>query len=104
MSQNEPVGGERGVIVNAAPAAAHDGRLSPVTAKGVQAGITGMTLTMARGVMSLGVRVAAVAPATGPRGTARPEKYAGLAVAIVENRRLDDGTAGLDSGRRFSAG
>ncbi|MCW2914484.1 MAG: short-chain dehydrogenase/reductase [Actinomycetia bacterium] len=121
MCLNEPVHGERGVIVNTVPTAAFEGQISPIAHKVMKAGIAGMTLTMARGVRSQGVRVMAIAPsplaagiteemttvrtrgAASPQRTARPEEYAELAVAIVENQILDDGAARLDDGRRFAS-
>jgi NAD(P)-dependent dehydrogenase (short-subunit alcohol dehydrogenase family) len=89
-----------------------------------KAGIAGMTLTMARDLGSLGIRVMAIAPslfATGitagilanraatltrdaayPRRMGRPEEYAALAVAIVENPMLNGATIRLDGGQRFT--
>jgi NAD(P)-dependent dehydrogenase (short-subunit alcohol dehydrogenase family) len=80
---------------------------------------------MARDLGSLGIRVNAIAPslfATGlvqgippemeaqltkdaafPRRMGRPDEYAKLAVAIVENPMLNGGTIRLDAGTRFSA-
>ena len=88
------------------------------------AGIAGMTLTMARDLGSLGIRVNTVAPslfATGltkgipdqfadaltkdaafPKRMGQPHEYARLAVAIVENPMLNGGTIRLDGGQRFA--
>jgi NAD(P)-dependent dehydrogenase (short-subunit alcohol dehydrogenase family) len=84
-----------------------------------------MTLTMARDLGSLGIRIMAIAPslfATGitagipaemataltkgaayPRRMGRPEEYAALAVAIVENQMLNGSAIRLDGGQRFAA-
>jgi NAD(P)-dependent dehydrogenase (short-subunit alcohol dehydrogenase family) len=85
MSLNKPVDGERGVIINTT---AFD--------RVARAGMTGMTRMMARGARRLGVRVTAIAPG-------RSEESALLAVAVVENQMLDEGTVRLDDGQRFAA-
>jgi NAD(P)-dependent dehydrogenase (short-subunit alcohol dehydrogenase family) len=124
MSRNEPDDGERGVIVNTSSIAAFEGQVGQVAYSAAKAGIAGMTLTMARDLGSLGIRVTAIAPslfATGitsripddmaaaltrdaafPRRMGRPDEYAALAVAIVENQMLNGGTVRLDAGQRFA--
>jgi NAD(P)-dependent dehydrogenase (short-subunit alcohol dehydrogenase family) len=83
-----------------------------------------MSLTMARDLGSLGIRVNTIAPslfATGltagipkdfedkltadaafPKRMGRPDEYAGLAVAIIENPMLNGGTIRLDGGQHFA--
>jgi NAD(P)-dependent dehydrogenase (short-subunit alcohol dehydrogenase family) len=124
MSQNEPLDGERGVIVNTSSIAAFEGQIGQVAYSAAKAGVAGMILTMARELGSLGIRVMAIAPslfATGataripaemaaaltrdaayPRRMGRPEEYASLAVAIAENQMLNGGTIRLDGGQRFA--
>ena len=125
MSKNEPdADGERGVIINTASIAAFEGQIGQVAYSAAKAGIAGMTLTMARDLGSLGIRVNTVAPSlfnTGltagipqefedaltkdaayPKRMGRPEEYAKLAVAIVENPMLNGGTIRLDGGQRFA--
>jgi NAD(P)-dependent dehydrogenase (short-subunit alcohol dehydrogenase family) len=124
MSRSEPLDGERGVIVNTSSIAAFEGQVGQVAYTAAKAGIAGMALTMARELGSLGIRVMAIAPslfATGitsgipeemasaltrdaayPRRMGRPEEYASLAVAIVENQMLNGGTIRLDGGQRFA--
>jgi NAD(P)-dependent dehydrogenase (short-subunit alcohol dehydrogenase family) len=123
MSRNAAVDGERGVIINTASIAAFEGQIGQVAYSAAKAGIAGMTLTMARDLGSLGIRVMAIAPslfATGitagipdemaaaltrdaayPRRMGRPGEYAALAVAIAENQMLNGGTIRLDGGQRF---
>jgi NAD(P)-dependent dehydrogenase (short-subunit alcohol dehydrogenase family) len=48
MSRNEPVDGEREVIVNTALIAAFEGQIGQVAYTAAKAGIAGMSLTMAR--------------------------------------------------------
>ena len=125
MSKNEPnEDGERGVIIQTASIAAFEGQIGQVAYAAAKAGIAGMTLTMARDLGSLGIRVNTVAPslfATGltagipqefedaltkdaafPKRMGKPEEYAKLAVAIVENPMLNGGTIRLDGGQRFA--
>jgi NAD(P)-dependent dehydrogenase (short-subunit alcohol dehydrogenase family) len=124
MSRNEPEDGERGVIVNTASIAAFEGQIGQVAYTAAKAGIAAMSLTMARDLGSLGIRVNAIAPslfATGitaripddlavtltrdaafPRRMGRSEEYAQLAVAIIENPMLNGGAIRLDGGQRFA--
>jgi NAD(P)-dependent dehydrogenase (short-subunit alcohol dehydrogenase family) len=125
MSANEPnADGERGVIINTASIAAFEGQIGQIAYTAAKAGVAGMSLTMARELGSLGIRVNAIAPslfATGstaritpegearltrdaafPKRQGRPEEYARLAVAIIENPMLNGGTIRLDAGQRFA--
>jgi NAD(P)-dependent dehydrogenase (short-subunit alcohol dehydrogenase family) len=118
MSQNEPVDEERGVIIDTASIAAFEGQIGQVAYAAAKAGIAGMMLTMARDLGGLGIRAVAIAPSlfsTGltagipdemaesltrdaafPKRMGRPDEYARLAVAIVENPMLNGGTIRLD--------
>jgi NAD(P)-dependent dehydrogenase (short-subunit alcohol dehydrogenase family) len=124
MSRNEPEDDERGVIINTASIAAFEGQIGQIAYTAAKAGIAGMSLTMARDLGSLGIRVNAIAPSlfsTGitqgipdefsavltkdaafPKRMGRPEEYGKLAVAIVENPMLNGGTIRLDAGQRFA--
>jgi NAD(P)-dependent dehydrogenase (short-subunit alcohol dehydrogenase family) len=125
MSENEPdENGERGVIINTASIAAFEGQIGQVAYTAAKAGIAGMSLTMARDLGSLGIRVMAIAPSlflTGltsmvpeemakpltkdaafPRRMGKPEEFARLAQAIYETPMLNGGTIRLDGGQRFA--
>jgi len=125
MSRNQPdENGERGVIVMTASIAAFEGQIGQVAYSAAKAGIAGMTLTMARDLGSLGIRVITIAPSlfdTGltqgippamadgltkdaafPKRMGRPEEYALLARAIFENPMLNGSTLRLDGGQRFA--
>lgn len=125
MVTNEPnEGGERGLIINTASIAAFEGQIGQVAYSAAKGGLTGMTLTMARDLGSLGIRVMTIAPslfATGltaaipdeygdalvkdaafPRRMGTPDEYAALAVAIIENPMLNGSTIRLDAGQRFA--
>lgn len=125
MSRNEPnADDERGVLINTASIAAFEGQIGQVAYTAAKAGIAGMTLTMARDLGSLGIRVNTIAPslfATGltagvsderaanltkdaafPRRLGRPDEYGRLALAIIENPMLNGDTIRLDAGTRFA--
>lgn len=125
MSRNEPdENGERGVIIMTASIAAFEGQIGQVAYTAAKAGIAGMTLTMARDLGSMGIRVMTIAPSlfdTGlthgippqmaegltrdaafPKRMGRPEEYALLARAIFENPMLNGSTFRLDGGQRFA--
>jgi NAD(P)-dependent dehydrogenase (short-subunit alcohol dehydrogenase family) len=124
MSKNEHEDDERGVIVNTASIAAFEGQIGQVAYAAAKSGIAGMVFTMARDLGSVGVRVTAIAPSlfsTGltkgipdeyadaltkdaafPKRMGRPEEYAQLALAIVENSMLNGSTIRLDGGQRFA--
>jgi NAD(P)-dependent dehydrogenase (short-subunit alcohol dehydrogenase family) len=98
MSRNEPDDAERGVIVNTSSIAAFEGQIGQVAYTAAKAGIAGMALTMARDLGSLGIRVTAAFP----RRMGRPDEYAALALAIVENQMLNGVAIRLDAGQRFA--
>jgi len=125
MSRNEPdENGERGVILNTASIAAFEGQIGQVAYTAAKGGIVAMSLTMARDLGSLGIRVMAIAPSlfeTGltrgipeamaatltrdaafPKRMGKPEEYARLAQAIFETPMLNGGTIRLDGGQHFA--
>ncbi|MFE9924559.1 SDR family NAD(P)-dependent oxidoreductase [Streptomyces sp. NPDC005774] len=129
MSRNEPEdseggSGERGVIVNTSSIAAFEGQVGQVAYSAAKAAIAGMSLTMARDLGSLGIRVLAIAPSlfeTGatqkipaetraalvrdaafPKRLGRPEEYAKLALAVIDNPMLNGQCLRLDAGQRFA--
>src|SRR4051794_4676761 len=114
----------RGVITNTASIAAFEGQIGQVAYTASKAAIAGMCLTMARDLGSLGIRVLAIAPslfATGltegipdefakqltkdaafPKRLGKPDEFAKLALAIVENPMLNGQCIRLDAGQRFA--
>lgn len=124
MSQNEPEDSERGVIINTSSIAAFEGQIGQVAYTASKAGIAAMALVMARDLGPQGIRVLAIAPSlfsTGatagftdeqvaplvedaafPKRMGRPEEYAKLAVAIVDNQMLNGQCLRLDAGQRFA--
>ena len=122
MSANE--GDEKGVIINTASIAAFEGQIGQVAYTAAKAGIAGMCLTMARDLGPVGIRALAIAPslfATGltkgipdefakaltkdaafPKRLGKPEEFAKLVAAIVENPMLNGQCIRLDAGQRFA--
>jgi NAD(P)-dependent dehydrogenase (short-subunit alcohol dehydrogenase family) len=62
MVQNEPVDGERGVIVNTASVAAFEGQIGQAAYSASKGGVVGMTLPIARDLASAQIRVNTIAP------------------------------------------
>jgi len=125
MSGNEPnADGERGVMINTASIAAFEGQIGQVAYTAAKAGIAGMTLTMARDLGGVGIRVMTIAPSlfdTGltrgipeagaiqltkdaafPRRMGRPEEYAVMAIAIFESAMMNGSVIRVDGGQRFA--
>lgn len=124
MSTNDPEDGERGVIINTSSIAAFEGQIGQVAYTAAKAGIAGIALTMARDLGSYGIRVLAIAPSlfeTGatagipqemvgplvegaafPHRMGRPDEYARLALAIIDNPMLNGQCIRLDAGQRFA--
>ena len=112
------------MIINTSSIAAFEGQIGQVAYTASKAAIAGMCLTMARDMGSLGIRALAIAPslfATGltegipdefakqltkdaafPKRLGRPEEYAKLVLAIVENPMLNGQCLRLDAGQRFA--
>jgi NAD(P)-dependent dehydrogenase (short-subunit alcohol dehydrogenase family) len=124
MARNEPTAdGERGVIINTASVAAFDGQIGQAAYAASKAGVVGLTLTAARDLASLGIRVVTIAPGVFdtpmfrllseeqrqalaqnvpfPRRLGRPEEYALLAEQIIRNPYLNGETIRLDGALRM---
>ncbi|MFO7190962.1 SDR family NAD(P)-dependent oxidoreductase [Thermocrispum sp.] len=124
MAANDPVDGERGVVVNVSSGAWNQGQRGQAAYAASKAGIVGLTLPTARDVARLGIRVTAIAPglfdtamADGlspkvreglermilhPPRLGRPEEFAALVQHIVENKYLNATTISLDAGVRMA--
>jgi NAD(P)-dependent dehydrogenase (short-subunit alcohol dehydrogenase family) len=117
--------GERGVIINTASVAAFDGQMGQAAYASSKAAVAGLTLPMARDLARSGIRVMAIAPgifetpmlmgmpaevrdALGamvpfPPRLGKPQEYAHLAKAIIENTMLNGETIRLDGAIRMQA-
>ena len=125
MAKNEPnEEGERGVMINTASIAAFEGQVGQVSYTAAKAGIAGMTLTMARDLGAVGIRVMTIAPSlfsTGltagipdaaadnltkdaafPRRMGKPGEFATMAIAVFESPMMNGSTIRVDGGQRFA--
>lgn len=124
IAKTEPVGEERGVVINTASVAAFDGQIGQAAYSASKGGIVGMTLPIARDLASLQIRVVTIAPglfhtpmfATLPEDAIAslgaqvphpsrlgdPSEYAALARHIVENPMLNGETIRLDGAIRMA--
>ncbi|CDR13141.1 short-chain dehydrogenase/reductase SDR [Streptomyces iranensis] len=124
MAAQEPVGEERGVIVNTASVAAFEGQVGQSAYSASKGGVVGMTLPIARDLADRLVRVVTIAPGLfetpllsalpeavkdslsaqvpHPRRLGRPEEYAALVAHIVENPMINGETVRLDGALRMA--
>ena len=124
MCKTEPTDqGERGVMINTASVAAYDGQIGQAAYASSKAAVVGLTLPMARDLSRNGIRVMTIAPgifetpmllgmpqevqdALGkmvpfPSRLGKPDEYAHLAKAIIENVMLNGETIRLDGAIRM---
>src|ERR1700753_2432254 len=120
----EPIGEERGVIINTASVAAYEGQIGQIAYSASKGGIVGLTLPAARDLASQKIRVNTIAPGIfftpllmglneearkslgaqvpHPARLGEPSEYAALAVHIVENAMLNGETIRLDGAIRMA--
>jgi len=116
--------GERGVIVNTASVAAFDGQVGQEAYAASKGGIVSMTLPLARDLAQHGIRAVTIAPGLFltplmnelpepvqaslaasipfPKRLGKPEEFAHLACAIVENIALNGEVIRLDGALRMA--
>jgi NAD(P)-dependent dehydrogenase (short-subunit alcohol dehydrogenase family) len=95
MARHDPVGEERGVIVNTASVAAFDGQIGQAAYSAAKAGIAGMTLPIARDLATQRIRVVTIAPGlfdTPPVQAAPRELRDSLGAQVPHPARLGDPT------------
>ncbi len=117
--------GSRGVIINAASIAAFEGQIGQAAYSASKGGIVAMTLPAARELAKFGIRVMAIAPGAVqtpmigtiseelqhsiesgipfPSRFAKPEEFAKLALAIIDNDMLNGSVIRLDGAARLAA-
>jgi NAD(P)-dependent dehydrogenase (short-subunit alcohol dehydrogenase family) len=124
MAKTEPVGEERGVIVNTASVAAFDGQIGQAAYSASKGGVVGMTLPIARDLSRELIRVVTIAPGLfdtpllaglpeaakeslgkqvpHPSRLGKPDEYGALAVHIIENPMLNGEVIRLDGAIRMA--
>jgi NAD(P)-dependent dehydrogenase (short-subunit alcohol dehydrogenase family) len=124
MSALEPDGEERGVVICTASVAAYEGQIGQAAYAASKGGIVALTITAARDLSSRQIRVVSIAPGVfatpmvaglseeaqaslgaqvpHPSRLGKPEEYAALASAIVENPMLNGETIRLDGAIRMA--
>lgn len=124
LAQADPVGEERGVIVNTASVAAFDGQIGQAAYAASKSGIAGMTLPVARELARYSIRVMTIAPGLFltpllmtlpqealdslgsqvpfPSRLGHPDEFAMMAEAIIRNPMLNGETIRLDGGVRMA--
>ena len=123
MLGNEPVDGDRGVVVMTASIAAYDGQIGQAAYAASKGGVVALTLTAARDLADKFVRVITIAPGTfatpmlsglpeeataaleagipHPSRLGQPEEYAALVRHVVDNGMLNGEVIRLDGALRM---
>ena len=116
--------GDRGAIVNTASVAAEDGQIGQAAYSASKGGVVGMTLPIARDLMSEGIRVNTILPGIFntpllgaapqnvkdalsaqvpfPKRLGEPKEYAGLALTMIENGYFNGEDVRLDGAIRMA--
>jgi NAD(P)-dependent dehydrogenase (short-subunit alcohol dehydrogenase family) len=124
MARTEPVGEERGVIVNTASVAAYEGQIGQAAYSASKGGIVGMTLPIARDLAQRQIRVVTIAPGLfntpllaglpeearkslgtqvpHPSRLGEPDEYGALVEHIVANPMLNGEVIRLDGAIRMA--
>ena len=124
IAKTEPLGEERGVIINTASVAAFDGQIGQAAYSASKGGVVGMTLPIARDLSRELIRVCTIAPGLfktpllgslpeeaqkslgqqvpHPARLGDPDEYGALAVHIVENPMLNGEVIRLDGAIRMA--
>jgi NAD(P)-dependent dehydrogenase (short-subunit alcohol dehydrogenase family) len=123
MLMNEPVDGDRGVIVMTASIAAYDGQIGQAAYSASKGGVVALTLSAARDLADKLIRVVSVAPGTfatpmlagladevtaaleaqvpHPSRLGQPSEYASLVAHIIDNGMLNGEVIRLDGALRM---
>jgi NAD(P)-dependent dehydrogenase (short-subunit alcohol dehydrogenase family) len=124
IAKAEPIGEERGVIINTASVAAFEGQIGQAAYSASKGGVVGMTLPIARDLSRELIRVCTIAPGLfktpllgslpeeaqkslgqqvpHPARLGDPDEYGALAVHIVENPMLNGEVIRLDGAIRMA--
>ncbi|WP_322859265.1 3-hydroxyacyl-CoA dehydrogenase [Mycobacterium europaeum] len=124
IARTEPIGEERGVIINTASVAAFEGQIGQAAYSASKGGVVGMTLPIARDLSRELIRVVTIAPGLfktpllgslpeeaqkslgkqvpHPARLGDPDEYGALAVHIIENPMLNGEVIRLDGAIRMA--
>ena len=124
LAKADPIGEERGVIVNTASVAAFDGQIGQCSYSASKGGIVGLTLPLARDLSGFFIRVMTIAPGVFmtpileclskealdslskqvpfPSRLGHPAEFADLVAAIIANPMLNGETIRLDGAIRMA--
>ncbi|BBY84613.1 MULTISPECIES: 3-hydroxyacyl-CoA dehydrogenase [Mycolicibacterium] len=124
IAKTDPIGEERGVIINTASVAAFDGQIGQAAYSASKGGVVGMTLPIARDLSRNLIRVVTIAPGLfktpllgslpeeaqaslgkqvpHPARLGDPDEYGALATHIVENPMLNGEVIRLDGAIRMA--
>ena len=123
MAENEPVDGDRGVIVMTASIAAYDGQVGQAAYASSKGAIVGLTLSAARDLADKAIRVMTVAPGTmetpmmaglpeetkaslgamvpHPSRLGKPSEFASLVAHVIDNPMLNGEVIRMDGALRM---
>ena len=123
MIDNEPLDGDRGLVIMTASVAAFDGQIGQAAYAASKGGVASLTLTAARDLADKAIRVMTIAPGVmetpmmaglpgetksilealvpHPPRLGRPEEYAMLVCSIIENSLLNGEVIRLDGALRM---
>lgn len=124
LHKADPIGEERGVIVNTASVAAYDGQIGQAAYAASKSGVVGLTLPVARELARYGIRVVTIAPGLFmtplletlseeiraslgaqvpfPSRLGNPSEFAQMVDAIIANPILNGETIRLDGAIRMA--
>jgi len=124
MAGLDPIGEERGVIINTASVAAFDGQIGQAAYAASKAGVAGMTLPLAREFAQHLIRVVSIAPGIfetpmlaalpeeartslgaqvpHPSRLGKPSEFAALVAHIIDNAMINGETIRLDGAIRMA--